>query len=178
MLLINSNPYPKKYKLKAFLGDAIGHPARPFIIEILHEKGELCLLELNQIIKIPQSTLSRQVNHLARRGIIKMRVEGTFSFYSLNNIPSDFITFLLEDDLEEDFGIEEVETNHSSPMKTDLIERKTNFYPSRIKGFKLISKTDSTIENKFQANPENNISGNLLKDSEVFFEFSKTSLPP
>jgi DNA-binding transcriptional ArsR family regulator len=140
--MINSNPYSEKHKLFAFLGDAIAHACRPFIIEILHKNGELCLSDINKIIRIPQSTLSRQVNHLARRGILKLRVEGTFSFYSLNNIPDFFIEFLMHDIDPVEYALEDIGSYKDNPIKIPIPVKKTIYWPSRIKGLVLVKKED------------------------------------
>jgi DNA-binding transcriptional ArsR family regulator len=140
MLMINSNPYSEKHKLFAFLGDAIAHACRPFVIEILYKNGELSLSEINKIIRIPQSTLSRQVNHLARRGILKLRVEGTYSFYSLNNIPDFFIQFLMHNTDPMEYVLEDIGTYTNHPINLPIPDKKTIYWPSRIKGLVLVKK--------------------------------------
>ncbi len=73
----------KKYKKRAEIIKAMGHPARLVIIEALAKKKELCVCELNELFEMDQSTLSRHLIVLKNAGIIEDDKRGLKVFYSL-----------------------------------------------------------------------------------------------
>jgi DNA-binding transcriptional ArsR family regulator len=133
MLKKNLSPYPEYSLLSAFFGEVVAHPCRPYVIEILHIQKELNLKELNEIITIPDSTLSRHVNHLARRGILKMRVEGTYSYYSLGDIPEYWIEFLLKFKELHELNLNEIELMEEIHMENENISENQAHTPIYIR---------------------------------------------
>ena len=61
---------------------ALGHPSRVFIVEKLKE-ADYCVCELNELIGVDMSTVSRHLSILKKAGIVKDRKEGTTVYYSL-----------------------------------------------------------------------------------------------
>ena len=62
--------------------EALADATRLRILRAL-ERGELSVLELCEALAVPQSTASRHLKHLADRGWIRARREGTQTFYGL-----------------------------------------------------------------------------------------------
>ncbi|MBF0314147.1 MAG: winged helix-turn-helix transcriptional regulator [Oligoflexia bacterium] len=70
------------YKKRAEIIKAMGHPARLIIIEAL-AKEEQCVCELNELLEMDQSTLSRHLAVLKNAGIIEDDKRGLKVFYKL-----------------------------------------------------------------------------------------------
>jgi ArsR family transcriptional regulator len=62
--------------------EALADATRLRILRAL-ERGELSVLELCEALAVPQSTASRHLKHLADRGWVRARREGTQIFYGL-----------------------------------------------------------------------------------------------
>ena len=56
-------------------------------IRILHllTKGELCVCDLVDILKIPQSKISRHLSTLKNAGMFNCRKDGLWAYYSLSS---------------------------------------------------------------------------------------------
>jgi len=78
----NQNYNFKLAGLKAEVIKAIGHPTRLSIVEIL-AAGEKCVGDLNKILNIEHSTLSKHLSVLRKTGVVADRKEGLNVFYSL-----------------------------------------------------------------------------------------------
>lgn len=54
-------------------------------LRILHllRGGELCVCDLMEILRIPQAKTSRHLGYLRRAGLVQVREEGLWSYYSL-----------------------------------------------------------------------------------------------
>jgi len=72
----------KLAELKAEVLKAIGHPTRLSIVEILAE-NEKCVSDLNKILNIEHSTLSKHLSVLRKAGVVADRKEGLNVYYSL-----------------------------------------------------------------------------------------------
>lgn len=70
------------FKKRADIIKAMAHPARLIVIEALRN-GELCVCELNELIELDQSTLSRHLSVLKNSGIIEDEKRGLNVFYKL-----------------------------------------------------------------------------------------------
>ncbi|MCM8783336.1 MAG: metalloregulator ArsR/SmtB family transcription factor [Candidatus Omnitrophica bacterium] len=72
-------------KLLANYLQALAHPLRVEILEILKDKNRLCVCELVRILKRDQSIISRHLNTLRQAGILDYKEEGTRSLHSVKN---------------------------------------------------------------------------------------------
>lgn len=64
---------------------ALAHPSRIKILQILEEKGEKCVRELEGLIKIKQSNLSQHLRILKDREIIECERRGMEVCYRIKN---------------------------------------------------------------------------------------------
>ncbi|CAH0344734.1 metalloregulator ArsR/SmtB family transcription factor [Bacillus sp. CECT 9360] len=70
--------YESKFK-------ALSDKKRLHIMNILTEKGKICVCDLIPLIDMPQSKLSYHLKILLDAGLIEKETRGTWSYYSLNN---------------------------------------------------------------------------------------------
>ncbi|WP_246945865.1 ArsR/SmtB family transcription factor [Bacillus pinisoli] len=69
--------YEKQFK-------ALADQKRLQIMNILTEKGSVCVCDMTEYIEMPQSKLSYHLKILLDANIIHKKTEGTWSYYSLN----------------------------------------------------------------------------------------------
>jgi ArsR family transcriptional regulator len=69
-------------ELKAEVFQAIGHPVRVAIIELLGS-GELCVCEIAERVGTERSNCSRHLAVMLRAGVLEVRKDGLRMFYSL-----------------------------------------------------------------------------------------------
>jgi ArsR family transcriptional regulator, arsenate/arsenite/antimonite-responsive transcriptional repressor len=81
--------YEKKFK-------AIADKKRLQIMNILTEKGEICVCDLAPLMDMPQSKLSYHLKVLLEANIITKEARGTWSYYRLNQ---NEINHLLSEEL-------------------------------------------------------------------------------
>jgi len=62
-------------KARADIMKALAHPIRFLLVDALSH-GDLCVNELNKLVNIDQSTLSRHLAQLKKVGIVSERKEG------------------------------------------------------------------------------------------------------
>jgi ArsR family transcriptional regulator len=57
----------------------------PVRLRILHlvQDGELCVCDLVAILRLPQPTVSRHLSYLRRAGLVNVRQERSWNFYTL-----------------------------------------------------------------------------------------------
>lgn len=74
---------------------ALSDPTRLRIAALL-TRGELCVCDLLEILKLPQSTISRHMARLKSAGIVNDRRQGKWVHYSLQNgsFPENIRRFL------------------------------------------------------------------------------------
>ena len=65
------------------------------ILNLLKE-GELCVCDLVSILRVPQPTASRHLAYLRRAGLVRVRKERSWSYYSLAEPRNSFHAKLLE----------------------------------------------------------------------------------
>jgi ArsR family transcriptional regulator, arsenate/arsenite/antimonite-responsive transcriptional repressor len=67
-------------------------------LRILHllQPGELCVCDLVTTLRIPQPTASRHLAYLRRAGLVAVRKQGTWAYYSLAEPRTPFQVKLLE----------------------------------------------------------------------------------
>src|SRR5688572_8783732 len=67
-------------------------------LRILHllQKGEMCVGDLVNVLRVPQARASRHLAYLRKAGLVVARKAGLWSFYSLTPARSAFHQDLLE----------------------------------------------------------------------------------
>ena len=67
-------------------------------LRILHLllRGELCVCDLVSILRVPQPTASRHLSYLRRAGLVHVRQERSWKYYSLAEPRNSFHAKLLE----------------------------------------------------------------------------------
>lgn len=73
---------PKRHELQARIFQALGHPIRVHIVEILGE-GEVCVCEIARQVGAERSNVSRHLAVMLHAGILHSRKDGLQVFYSL-----------------------------------------------------------------------------------------------
>lgn len=64
---------------------ALSDPTRLRVLFLLKHAGELCVCDLTEALKIPQSSVSYHLRVLEKAGLIERRDEGTWSYCRLND---------------------------------------------------------------------------------------------
>lgn len=64
---------------------ALSHPTRIEILQLLKSKGEMCVCEIVEKLKKDQSNVSRHLNALRTVGVVEFRGEGVRSFYKVKH---------------------------------------------------------------------------------------------
>jgi len=72
----------EKYKKRANIMKAMAHPARLLMVDHL-AKGEMCVCELNALVDIDQSTVSKHLAVLRTAGIVEDEKRGMNVYYRL-----------------------------------------------------------------------------------------------
>ena len=62
---------------------ALAHPSRLLLVDVLNDRGELCVCELMRAVGGDQSTVSKHLSILRQSGIVDQRREGRNSLYRL-----------------------------------------------------------------------------------------------
>jgi ArsR family transcriptional regulator, arsenate/arsenite/antimonite-responsive transcriptional repressor len=65
------------------------------ILHLVHD-GELCVCDLVSILRMPQPTVSRHLAHLRRAGLVRVRKERSWCYYSLAEPRNGFHAKLLD----------------------------------------------------------------------------------
>jgi ArsR family transcriptional regulator len=73
----------KLYQERAEILKALAHPSRLLIIDVLNQRGEVCVRDLVKLIGSDQSTVSKHLGILRQARIIDDRKEGKSSMYRL-----------------------------------------------------------------------------------------------
>ncbi|MGL6197139.1 MAG: ArsR/SmtB family transcription factor [Thermoguttaceae bacterium] len=85
MTISNKPKRDKKalYEARAQVAQAMGHPARMLVLDVLSEKGECCVCELTEMIGSEMPTVSRHLSVLKNAGLISDEKRGKNVFYTL-----------------------------------------------------------------------------------------------
>jgi ArsR family transcriptional regulator len=75
---------PRRREREAQLLQALAHPVRLQILELLQDR-ELCTCEIEPHIALDQSTVSRHLQTLKRAGVLAARKDGAKSLYRLRD---------------------------------------------------------------------------------------------
>ncbi len=59
-------------------------------------KGELCVCDLMEVLKLPQSTASRHLAYLRNAGLVSSRRQGLWMFYQLEDSDEGLRTGLID----------------------------------------------------------------------------------
>jgi ArsR family transcriptional regulator len=71
-----------RYKTQARIIKALAHPTRLFIVDKL-SKGERCVRELTDLIRVEMPTVSRHLSQLRNAGLLEDEKRGAQVFYRL-----------------------------------------------------------------------------------------------
>ena len=63
---------------------ALSDPIRLRIVLLLQAEGELCVCDLMEVLKLPQSTVSRHLAYLKRSCWVDIRRQGVWMYYTLS----------------------------------------------------------------------------------------------
>jgi len=63
---------------------ALSDPIRLRIVLLLQSEGELCVCDLIEVLKLPQSTVSRHLAYLKRSCWVDIRRQGVWMYYQLS----------------------------------------------------------------------------------------------
>lgn len=72
----------KSYERSAGVFKAMGHPARLTMLAALMD-GEQCVCELQQLVGLDMSTVSKHLSVLKRAGVVSSRKQGNWAYYRL-----------------------------------------------------------------------------------------------
>jgi len=72
-----------KYRARAAIMKAMGHPTRLLILDELSKCGERCVCELTELVGSDMSTVSRHLAVLKNAGLVEDEKRGTMVFYRL-----------------------------------------------------------------------------------------------
>ena len=68
---------------------ALADPNRLRILDLLHERT-LCVCDLEDVLELNQSNLSRHLARLKQAGIVKAQKRALFTYYSRREIPEPY----------------------------------------------------------------------------------------
>jgi ArsR family transcriptional regulator len=74
---------------------AFSDPLRLRILTLV-QGGELCVCDLVEILRVPQPTVSRHLSYLRKAGLVKVREDRSWNYYTLTPARSAFHAKLLE----------------------------------------------------------------------------------
>ncbi|MHB8056942.1 MAG: ArsR/SmtB family transcription factor [Desulfuromonadaceae bacterium] len=74
---------------------ALSDPIRLRIVLLLQAEGELCVCDLMEVLKLPQSTISRHLAYLKRSCWVDTRREGIWMYYTLSKESCDICREML-----------------------------------------------------------------------------------
>jgi ArsR family transcriptional regulator len=74
---------PQRYEARAKIARALAHPTRLMFLDVLSQKGEMCVCELTELAAADQSTVSKHLAILRDSGLVNVRKKGVWSYYSI-----------------------------------------------------------------------------------------------
>jgi len=83
-------------KMIASYFQALSHPTRIEILQILKGRNEMCVCEIVEKLKKDQSNISRHLNALKAAGVVEFRGEGVRSFYRVKHRDADKVLDLVK----------------------------------------------------------------------------------
>ena len=97
---------------------AVSHPLRLRVLALL-ESGELCVCQVAEVLKVPQSSVSEALRELRRAGFVNERKEGRWVFVSV--VPQTEISPLLKGILAEAMSLAEVEQDRDRAVEVKVL---------------------------------------------------------
>jgi len=88
-------------KMVADYFQALSHPTRIEILQLLKGRNEMCVCEIVEKLKKDQSNISRHLNALRIAGVVDFRGEGVRSFYKVKYKQADKLIDLVKSILHE-----------------------------------------------------------------------------
>jgi DNA-binding transcriptional ArsR family regulator len=76
--------FPKLLELEAEVFDALAHPARLVILEVIRDR-ESCVCHIQAMSNLRQAYISQQLNILRQSGLVTSRKEGQWIFYTASD---------------------------------------------------------------------------------------------
>jgi ArsR family transcriptional regulator len=74
---------------------AFANPIRLRILNLLHEQKEICVCDLCEVLGVAQPKVSRHLALLRDTGLVEVRRDGKWKFYSLAGAPTPLHRTLL-----------------------------------------------------------------------------------
>ncbi|UWG98260.1 metalloregulator ArsR/SmtB family transcription factor [Dehalobacter sp. DCM] len=91
------NDDPEYYEEKAEILKVLSHPVRLCIVKGLIENGETNVMNMQNCLKVPQSTISQHLSALRSKDIIKGRRQGLEVYYSVQSLlAKDLVNVLFD----------------------------------------------------------------------------------
>ena len=81
-ICIGRYSFGMKLKEAQVVFGALADATRLRVLNLLVE-GELCVCDIMQVLKVPQSKISRHLSYLRRAGLVDARKEGLWMYYRL-----------------------------------------------------------------------------------------------
>ncbi|HDS30480.1 MAG TPA: ArsR family transcriptional regulator [Firmicutes bacterium] len=72
------------------------------ILYLLDDTGEACVRDIQQVLKVPQPTVSRHLGLLKRMGLVDNRRRGKWNYYYIIKKQPDMVKYLMTDLLTQD----------------------------------------------------------------------------
>ena len=77
---------------------ALGEPVRFRLFSLLANSDEVCVCNLTEALKLPQSTVSRHLAILRHSGLVSTRRDGKWMYYQLApDVPSELLAVIQTD---------------------------------------------------------------------------------
>jgi ArsR family transcriptional regulator, virulence genes transcriptional regulator len=106
------------YEMQAELCKTLSNPKRLEILDILKDKGEVCVNTLAEILEIPKANTSQHLAVLRQAGVVGTRKDGINVYYSLISLKITEACYLTRDIL--------IERLEEQAKLTDMIKRNQN----------------------------------------------------
>ena len=105
MAFSKKNDFSSKQASLSAFADALSHPARIAILEILAKRKSCICGEIVEVLPLAQSTVSQHLKELREIGLIKGEIDGPKSCYCINGemwrkMMAEFYSFLEATDRE------------------------------------------------------------------------------
>lgn len=75
----------KKLERTAYVLKCVAHPVRISIIDLLEQKEQLTVSQLQEVLEIEQSLLSHHLTNMRDKGLVETRRQGKNVFYFLTD---------------------------------------------------------------------------------------------
>ena len=93
---MKANINKRRYEKRAEIVKALAHPSRLLIVDVLHRRGELCVCDLCEVLRVTQPKISRHLAYLRRAHLVTVRREGKWKYYAVAPRPTGLEKTLLD----------------------------------------------------------------------------------